>query len=544
MGEVEQRACPLRRHEAHRRLRRVALGVEHDHRAALPAQVLGDGRHEVAGLALLDRARHGGVLLAQLRVDRDRPERVAQRARVRRGAAGSRAAPARAAAPLARREPSCSRSTAAARGRPARSRRTPPCGRTAADCPRPAAPGGRRGRAGRGARPCRARPDGSPRPRRAARRRFARRPCDSGAITRRSTKNSGLCWTSRPPRSSASSTIERSRTSRCSLRSRDRRASWRLYRVLGETLEERRRGRHRQLHERRLAARAHDGHQPVHRRLAIVLETVEDLDPLDELGVLLQPQHRRRRAEPAAAGASDGSSGRPSAVRPRPSPQAPRGQVTASHTDGESRSMARVMVHLERHGRLTQQQSPPPAAQQALVQRLEHRHDRLGAGPVGAVGLDPQTHVATSTPGPPARERDERSQREHERDEQPRRGTRRYRARRRPGSRPSRGVLRAIAVRTPGRSRRVTRERLRSTGALVAAPSSGGRAMMIRAALLPVPRRETMRSARSPPATASRPSSRHSRKRSTSPSAPTGSRHGTVKGRERLARRTRSRATM
>ena len=51
-------------------------------------------------------------------------------------------------------------------------------------------------------------------------------------MTRRSTKNSGLCCTSRPPRSSASSTIERSRTSRCSLRSRESRASWCLYRRL------------------------------------------------------------------------------------------------------------------------------------------------------------------------------------------------------------------------------------------------------------------------------------------------------------------------
>ena len=51
-------------------------------------------------------------------------------------------------------------------------------------------------------------------------------------------------------------------------------------------------------------------------------------------------------------------------------------------------------MHLERHGRLTGKQTPPPAAKQALVQHLEHRHHGLGAGAVRAIRVDPQTHVA------------------------------------------------------------------------------------------------------------------------------------------------------
>ena len=48
-----------------------------------------------------------------------------------------------------------------------------------------------------------------------------------------------------------------------------------LVQALGVALEHRRRGRHRQLHERLARAGAHHGHQPVHRGLALVLEAVE-----------------------------------------------------------------------------------------------------------------------------------------------------------------------------------------------------------------------------------------------------------------------------
>jgi hypothetical protein len=48
LGQVQQRARPPRGHEAHRRLRSIALGVEHDHRATLPAQILGHRGHQIA----------------------------------------------------------------------------------------------------------------------------------------------------------------------------------------------------------------------------------------------------------------------------------------------------------------------------------------------------------------------------------------------------------------------------------------------------------------------------------------------------------------
>ena len=103
VGEVQQRARALRWHRAHGGLGGVALGVEHDHRAPLAAQVLGDGGGQVARLALLHRARHGGVLAAHPRVDRHGPVRVAQQPlplagahdrggsrRLRQGGAGER----------------------------------------------------------------------------------------------------------------------------------------------------------------------------------------------------------------------------------------------------------------------------------------------------------------------------------------------------------------------------------------------------------------------------------------------------------------------
>src|SRR6185437_11589689 len=49
-----------------------------DHRTALAAQVLGDRGDEEARLALVDGPRHGNVLPAQLEVDRNGADRVAQ----------------------------------------------------------------------------------------------------------------------------------------------------------------------------------------------------------------------------------------------------------------------------------------------------------------------------------------------------------------------------------------------------------------------------------------------------------------------------------
>ena len=163
-------------HEADGRLGRVALGIEHDHRATLAAEVLGDRRHEVARLALLDRARHGGVLLAQLDVDRDRSEA----SRSVPGPVGRTQDRGRRRRQRQRRARERHRQVVDRRQLPDRRelgrREHAPCEMTAAGCPRRAARGGRRARAARGARRFRARRVGSRRPRRAARRRSARRP--------------------------------------------------------------------------------------------------------------------------------------------------------------------------------------------------------------------------------------------------------------------------------------------------------------------------------------------------------------------------------
>jgi len=60
--------------------------------------------------------------------------------------------------------------------------------------------------------------------------------------------------------------------------------------MLGKALEESWHRRHRDLHECRLAACSHRGHQTVDGWLSVVLDTIERLHPLDELGVLLQAQ--------------------------------------------------------------------------------------------------------------------------------------------------------------------------------------------------------------------------------------------------------------
>ncbi len=184
--------------------------------------------------------------------------------------------------------------------------------------------------------------------------------------------------------------------------------------MLGKPLEERRGGRHRHLNERRLAACPHDGNQPVDGRLPIVLETVQELDPLDERAVLLQPQHDRRLAEQTAH-------------RPHASIGVRTLQCGLDHAlmplrtgDRQPRGRRRGVMHLERHGRLTGKQTPPPAAKQALVQHLEHRHHGLGAGPVRAIRLNPQTHVATTAANVVTRESNDECEPEQERHEQPR----------------------------------------------------------------------------------------------------------------------------
>ncbi len=179
-----------------------------------------------------------------------------------------------------------------------------------------------------------------------------------------------------------------------------------LVQVLRERLEQRWRGRHRELHERRLAAGAHHRQQPVDRRLGrpgTPVEVLERLDPLDELGVLLQPQHRRRcadlpleRAQPAV--------GIGGLQRGLDHPLLSLG--AGDRQPGRARRGARV-VHLQRQRRLAEQQPPPPPPQQALVQRPEHRHDGLDARVIASVGLDPQAHVATPAAGAHTCDRDQ-----------------------------------------------------------------------------------------------------------------------------------------
>jgi hypothetical protein len=193
-----------------------------------------------------------------------------------------------------------------------------------------------------------------------------------------------------------------------------------LVQPLGVALEQRRRGRHRHLHERLGCASAHHGHQPVHPRFVLVLETVENLHALDELGVLLQSQHRRR------------SPGQP------PLPHQPavgicRAQPGLDHPLQSHRARhrqpcrpARVM-HLQRHRWLTKQQPPPPAAQQALVQRLEHPHHRLHARFVGAIRFHSHPHVAPTASSVPAGDRRESPPREdqHNKESRQKNSTRR-----------------------------------------------------------------------------------------------------------------------
>ncbi len=58
-----------------------------------------------------------------------------------------------------------------------------------------------------------------------------------------------------------------------------------------------------------------------------------------------------------------------------------------------------MAVNLKSDGWLAAEQSSPPAAQQPLVERIEHVHDRLCRRIVTAIGHDPQAHILPSATG-------------------------------------------------------------------------------------------------------------------------------------------------
>jgi hypothetical protein len=57
-----------------------------------------------------------------------------------------------------------------------------------------------------------------------------------------------------------------------------------------------------------------------------------------------------------------------------------------------------VAVNLKCNRWLTAEQSPPPTAQQPLVQGVEHVHDRLCGRIVAAIRDDPETYVPPPPP--------------------------------------------------------------------------------------------------------------------------------------------------
>ena len=215
-----------RRHDAQRGVGGVALGVEDDHRAALAREVLADARDQVGGLALLDRARaprcSGGAARDGSSTgpwaSRSSPSPSA--ARDRRAAPARRGSAPRASGTAAKLD----RGQLPQRPQLGR-RRTRRTARTAAGCPRRARRGGRRGEAAPGGSSCRARRAGSRPPLARSAAATASHVGAVGADDAESAKNSGRCWTSRPPRSSAASTSERSRRRRRSPRSRARRGA-------------------------------------------------------------------------------------------------------------------------------------------------------------------------------------------------------------------------------------------------------------------------------------------------------------------------------
>lgn len=160
--------------------------------------------------------------------------------------------------------------------------------------------------------------------------------------------------------------------------------------VLGVALEQRRRGSQGELNERRRPAGRHGRDQTVHRRRAVVLEAVDQLDPLYEGRMLLAAHHARRHARRAF--------------------RLLETTVRVGRAQGSLHDLARLgraahgepclalVVNLERDRRLAPDQPAPPPSQQALVERLVHVHDRLRGGVVTSIGHHSETDIASRPP--------------------------------------------------------------------------------------------------------------------------------------------------
>ncbi len=98
-------------------------------------------------------------------------------------------------------------------------------------------------------------------------------------------------------------------SSRAPRRSRERRASWRLNRCLAKRSNNAGAGVSASCTNAGSIARADRVHQPVDRRLALVLEAVERLHAPDELRALLQAQHRAAAAAASSRAPSARSCG-------------------------------------------------------------------------------------------------------------------------------------------------------------------------------------------------------------------------------------------
>ena len=176
------------------------------------------------------------------------------------------------------------------------------------------------------------------------------------------------------------------------------------------------RGRQRELHKRGLDTRAHHAHHPVDRRLAAELEAVEHAQACGEATALLQAQDDRRGPERRAAGTQ-------AAVRVGGAQRGLDHSLQPPGAGERERDRAPgAVVDLQRQRGLAVQQAPVPAAQQALVQGLEHEHETLRGGRVGAVDLDGEAHIHARAPCPGADAEDERATRQRDTPEQPERG--------------------------------------------------------------------------------------------------------------------------
>ncbi len=166
-------------------------------------------------------------------------------------------------------------------------------------------------------------------------------------------------------------------------------------------LEQHRRGRHRHLHERRLGAGAHHRHQPVHRGLALVLEAVENgLARLMNSACFFR--RRTTGGRPGDWGAEHepaiGVGGAQSGLYER---------LEAGGTGERKPERTPGAVHLKRERGRAGEQTSPPAAQQALVQGLEHRDQSVRGGRVGAVDLNAEAHVYALMSGTQTQEDEE-----------------------------------------------------------------------------------------------------------------------------------------